>query len=419
MAWNDDSATDVLDYGLSSGGGGVSIFTAAPSWQTGVPGIPAGGAFRLVPDVALDASPNNAPYAYCSSDSTAWASGQYSSCNAGLRDSSSQDLTVAGGTSFAAPIFSGMLAIINQAKGYTSQGVVNPTLYILASNPATYASAFHDITTGNNECGLGISYCSTADAASFAATVGYDQATGLGSVDLNNLLNAWPQSSSGTTPSKSFTLVLHRALHQPVQRLNRDRHRNLHHHRHAPERLHRNHRLDRDHQRHRLRRHRLLLAAQHRSLRSVARNRNPDRHHPGQRFLPLGHVRSQAKRRHLGRGPRTHIARSAVACGSRARRARVWLRSRCSRSSRPRAVTAACPRCWPSWSSPARPRALRLRKRQNRHRHRDRKHRRWWRRLQHHNQLHHHRDRHRHRQQSDHRHHDPRLHPHRAVTGPQ
>lgn len=207
MVWNDNSASQAVNYGLSSGGGGVSIFTPAPAWQTGVPGIPPGGAFRLVPDISLDASPNNAPYAYCSSDSTAWGSGQYSSCNTGLRDSSSQDLTVAGGTSFAAPIFAGMLAIINQAKGYTWQGVVNPTLYILASNPSTYAAAFHDITTGNNECGLGATYCSASDAANFAASVGYDQATGLGSVDLNNLLNAWPHSSSGTTSSASFALA--------------------------------------------------------------------------------------------------------------------------------------------------------------------------------------------------------------------
>ncbi len=205
-AWNDDSAASALQYGLSSGGGGPSMFTAAPSWQTGVPGIPSGSGFRLVPDLALDASPNNAPYAYCSSDSSAWpVRTQVSSCTSGLRDSSSQDLTVAGGTSFASPIFAGMVAILNQARGYTSQGVVNPTLYSLASNPSTYASAFHDITSGSNACNLGVTYCSTGSAASFSATTGYDEATGLGSVDFNNLLNAWPKNSS-TTTNKSFSL---------------------------------------------------------------------------------------------------------------------------------------------------------------------------------------------------------------------
>jgi subtilase family serine protease len=208
QAWNDDSSSFPSDP-LSSGGGGASIFSPAPSWQTGVPGIPSGAAFRLVPDIALDASPNNASYAYCSSDQTAWQTSsspvQVASCNLGLRDSSSQDLTVAGGTSFAAPIFSGMLAIINQARGYTYQGLVNPTLYTLASNATTYASAFHDITSGSNACDIGTSFCSTAGSGSFSAAAGYDEATGLGSVDLNNLLNAWP-ASSASSPSAYFSL---------------------------------------------------------------------------------------------------------------------------------------------------------------------------------------------------------------------
>ena len=205
QAWNDDSAS-VPSSPLSAGGGGVSMFTPAPSWQTGVPGIPSGSLFRLVPDIALDASPNNASYAYCSSDSqSAWVQGQASSCTAGLRDSSTQDLTVAGGTSFSAPIFSGMLAIVSQARGYTFQGLVNPTLYKLASSATTYASAFHDITVGSNACTIGSSFCSSAGAGSYSATTGYDEATGLGSVDLNNLLNAWPASST-STPSPYFSL---------------------------------------------------------------------------------------------------------------------------------------------------------------------------------------------------------------------
>ena len=204
QAWNDDSAS-VPSAPLSSGGGGASIFQTAPTWQTGVPGIPSGSAMRLVPDIALDSSPNNASFAYCTTDTSAWVQGQQGSCTSGLRDSSSQDLTVAGGTSFAAPIFAGMVAIVGQAKGYTWQGVVNPTLYSLASNAATYASAFHDITTGNNACGIGSTYCSSAGAASFNTSIGYDEATGLGSVDLNNLLNAWPKNTAGNT-AKSFTL---------------------------------------------------------------------------------------------------------------------------------------------------------------------------------------------------------------------
>ena len=58
--WNDDSSAYPKDP-LSSGGGGVSAYTPQPTWQTNVPGIPA-GSNRMVPDIALDASPNNAGY---------------------------------------------------------------------------------------------------------------------------------------------------------------------------------------------------------------------------------------------------------------------------------------------------------------------------------------------------------------------
>ena len=57
------------------------------------------------------------------------------SCTNGLATPPTGVLTVAGGTSFDAPIFAGMLAIINQAKDYaTGQGIINPTLYSLAAN---------------------------------------------------------------------------------------------------------------------------------------------------------------------------------------------------------------------------------------------------------------------------------------------
>ncbi|MGH9476186.1 MAG: protease pro-enzyme activation domain-containing protein [Terriglobales bacterium] len=186
IAWNDDSTAS----GLSAGGGGASALFAKPSWQTAVPGIPADG-MRDVPDLALYASPNYPGYLYCTSDTTAWASGQTASCDDGFRDGATGSLTTAGGTSFAAPIFAGMVAVINQAAGYSSgQGLLNPTLYSLAANRATYAAAFHDITSGNNDCTAGSNYCSSI--VGFSAGPGYDQVTGLGSVDLHQLVLAWP-----------------------------------------------------------------------------------------------------------------------------------------------------------------------------------------------------------------------------------
>ena len=195
QVWNDDSS----QAGLSSGGGGVSVLTARPSWQTGVTGIPPGN-FRLVPDISLSSSPNNAGYLYCSSDSTTRVTG---SCANGFRDSNNTNLTVAGGTSFAAPIFAGMLAIINGKLNSTGQGVVNPTLYALAANSTTYASAFHDITSGGNQCTAGTTYCSTAGTSEYPATTGFDEASGLGSIDFFNLLTVWPGSSTVLVPSKT------------------------------------------------------------------------------------------------------------------------------------------------------------------------------------------------------------------------
>ena len=210
QAWNDDSAAIGAKYGalyaISSGGGGVSVFTPRPSWQTGVTGIPS-GKFRLVPDVSLASSAEYAPYLYCSSDPSAWSSGQKASCNSGFRDSATQDLTVAGGTSFATPIFAGMIAIVGQKESSGGLGVVNKELYSLATT--NYASAFHDITIGGNQCTAGSTYCSTAGASEYPATVGYDEATGLGSVDFNNLMTAWVATTGGGgggTGSGSFLL---------------------------------------------------------------------------------------------------------------------------------------------------------------------------------------------------------------------
>ncbi|HXS76669.1 MAG TPA: protease pro-enzyme activation domain-containing protein [Terracidiphilus sp.] len=200
VAWNDDSS----QFGLSSSGGGASAMFTKPSWQTGVAGIPNDGK-RDVPDMALYSSPNLPGFLFCTSDKSDWvgsnSSGpaQAASCSSGFRDgvSGGNYLTVAGGTSFAAPIFAGMIAMINQKQGWTGgQGLANTTLYKLAANSATYAAAFHDVTSGNNNCTAGSTYCGSTTGG-FKAGTGYDAVTGLGSVDLANLVSAWP--ASGTT----------------------------------------------------------------------------------------------------------------------------------------------------------------------------------------------------------------------------
>jgi subtilase family serine protease len=175
IAWNDTS----LGQGLAASGGGASIFFTKPSWQVGA-GVPNDGA-RDVPDLALASSPSHDGLLYCTAGS----------CVTGFRDAN-QNLTVVGGTSAAAPTFAAILALLNQQTKAT-QGNVNPTLYSLASFST---DAFHDITSGNNivPCVALSANCPASPAPlqmGYSAGTGYDQVTGLGSVDAYNLIREW------------------------------------------------------------------------------------------------------------------------------------------------------------------------------------------------------------------------------------
>ena len=224
VAWNDDASSGQASAanggGLSATGGGASTLFTKPAWQTGVPGIPSDGK-RDVPDVALYSSPAFVPYLLCSSDQSMWQSAsingpaQAASCSGGtFRDtvSGGSYLTAAGGTSFATPIFAGMVALINQQKGYvTGQGLINPSLYTLASNSTTYKSAFNDITSGNNYCTAGTTfgYCSSSGSTEgYAAGAAYDLVTGLGSVDLSNLATAWSKNAGTSASLTSSTTTV-------------------------------------------------------------------------------------------------------------------------------------------------------------------------------------------------------------------
>jgi subtilase family serine protease len=207
VAWNDDAANEqyASQSGvpcsetspcLSSSGGGASTLVAQPSFQTTY--FKATGeanpdsSARLVPDIAFYASPGQPGYLYCTSDQSAWGQGQTASCGAGFRASSSDTtLTVAGGTSFGTPIFAGMLALLNQNGKYVSgQGEINATLYGLAANSTIYAADFHDVTTGNNDCLAGSGNCASGNVG-YSAVTGYDEVTGLGSLDLAKLASDW------------------------------------------------------------------------------------------------------------------------------------------------------------------------------------------------------------------------------------
>ena len=203
VVWNEGSAS----RGIAAGGGGSSGYFPRPVWQSGFSGMPS-GTNRLVPDIALQSSGAAPGFLVCSSDPALLnPQGQTYSCINGLLGSNNQ-YTVAGGTSFAAPIFAGFVAILNQIENATGLGNINPELYTLASDPASYAAAFHDITSGTNGCPSGAALCTTAGESNYPATAGYDQATGLGSIDFNGLSTRWPTTSATSLQSTSVGFMI-------------------------------------------------------------------------------------------------------------------------------------------------------------------------------------------------------------------
>jgi subtilase family serine protease len=119
--------------------GGLSVVSPRPAWQTGVPGIPAQGG-RAVPDISMFASGGEAwsqTLILCDSAQANLPAG------AGC-DFTNQDDVYAnydGGTSFVAPAFAGIMALINQKSG-DRQGQANYVLYRLAAEQALlYSSA--------------------------------------------------------------------------------------------------------------------------------------------------------------------------------------------------------------------------------------------------------------------------------------
>lgn len=200
MVWNDTAANS----SLSAGGGGASTLFPKPTWQTGT-GVPADG-HRDVPDISLLASTNHDSILICASDGTVKKNGtlQTQDCTDGFRDVN-QNLDAAGGTSVGSPAFAGVVALLVQEYG-GGQGNINPHLYQLA---ATGSNVFHDVTVGNNDvpCKAGTPDCTSAgNYGVYNATLGYDPASGLGSVDASNLVDQWGPSFNLSLNPASLTL---------------------------------------------------------------------------------------------------------------------------------------------------------------------------------------------------------------------
>ncbi len=135
------------ETGWSGSGGGTSRIFPRPAWQTGASVPP--GTKRLVPDVCAAADPNTGAFLVFH-----------------------HHPTQIGGTSWSAPIWAGLCALINEARknaGKPALGFLNPLIYPLMGTPA-----FRDVTSGSN----GAFHCSP----------GYDMVTGIGAPNVKELI---------------------------------------------------------------------------------------------------------------------------------------------------------------------------------------------------------------------------------------
>jgi len=107
-----------------------------------------------------------------------------------------------GGTSAAAPLWAGFLALVNQqaaANGKPAIGNLNAILYSIGRGSNNYSTVFHDITAGNNT--------NTGSPTNFFAVPGFDLATGWGSPNGSNMIDilAAPTDALHITPGTGFT----------------------------------------------------------------------------------------------------------------------------------------------------------------------------------------------------------------------
>jgi uncharacterized repeat protein (TIGR01451 family) len=160
-SWASETVWNWMPSQPDASSGGISTSYTIPNWQQGTSMSANNGSttMRNIPDVALTA--DNIYVIYNNGQS-----GDF------------------GGTSCAAPLWAAFTALVNQqaiANGHATVGFLNPAIYSIG-NSSSYASNFHDITTGNNT--------NSSSPAKFFATPGYDLCTGWGTPRGQSLIDS-------------------------------------------------------------------------------------------------------------------------------------------------------------------------------------------------------------------------------------
>ena len=163
---------------LNGGGGFSPNNIPIPSWQLVT-------ADQCI-DVACSTTLRNGPDVSANANFTFYVCADQDGCNANYY----------GGTSFAAPMWAGYLALANQqalANGSpTTLGFINPILYTIGLG-SSYDTDFHDITIGTN---------------GYSATEGFDLATGWGSPNGSGLITGLLGTVVGSGPAAGYSPVL-------------------------------------------------------------------------------------------------------------------------------------------------------------------------------------------------------------------
>ncbi len=177
------------------GGTDLSTASAGGAWSSETVWVDGGGGYYAKDDILIPSYQQlTGVITTANKGSTTYRNGPDVSANSNFTFYVCADQTTCsankyGGTSFAAPMWAGYLALTNQqaaTNGDPAPGFINPTIYPLGLG-STYDADFHDITSGSN---------------GFSAVTGYDLASGWGSPNGSGLINAL----ASTTSTSDFTI---------------------------------------------------------------------------------------------------------------------------------------------------------------------------------------------------------------------